>query len=68
MQEKKPQIVRKKSTETAGKVSSMVRAMIGDVLKAREVGKTIAYTFIHCAYDEIIRAMDIVPHWVENYA
>ncbi len=67
-QEKKPPMARRKATETAGKVSSMVRAMIGDVLKAKEAGKPIAYTFIHCAYDEIIRAMDIVPHWVENYA
>jgi benzoyl-CoA reductase/2-hydroxyglutaryl-CoA dehydratase subunit BcrC/BadD/HgdB len=61
-------MVTRTATKTAGKVSSMVRAMIGDVLKARETGKPIAYTFIHCGYDEIIRAMDIVPHWVENYA
>ena len=67
-QEKGPQTTRRKSTTTAGKINSMVRAMIADVWKAREAGKPVAYTFINSAYDEIVRAMDIVPHWVENYA
>ena len=69
-EEKQPEERRKRrtATEAASKVSSMVRSMIGDVLTAKEEGKTVAYTFIFCAYDEIVRAMDIVPHWVENFA
>jgi benzoyl-CoA reductase/2-hydroxyglutaryl-CoA dehydratase subunit BcrC/BadD/HgdB len=45
-----------------------VKDSIGGTVKAREEGKSIAYTFIVCSYDEIIRAMDIVPVWTENYA
>lgn len=59
---------RRTATEAASKIGSMVKGMIANVLKAKEEGKTIAYTFICCSYDEIVRAMDIVPHWVENYA
>jgi len=59
---------RRTATEAAAKIGPMVKAMIASVLQARDEGKPIAYTFICCCYDEIIRAMDIVPHWVENYA
>ena len=64
-EEKKP---RRHATEAAGKVPRMARAAITECLQAREEGRPIAYTFICCAYDEIIRAMDIVPLWTENYA
>ena len=69
-EEKKPEERKKRrtATEAASKIGPMVKAMIGDVLQAKEEGRPIAYTFICCCYDEIIRAMDIVPHWVENYA
>jgi benzoyl-CoA reductase/2-hydroxyglutaryl-CoA dehydratase subunit BcrC/BadD/HgdB len=59
---------RRTATEAASKIAPMVKATIKDCLQAKEEGKTIAYTFIDCAYDEIIRAMDIVPMWTENYA
>lgn len=59
---------RKTATEAASRISPMVKAMISRVLQAKEEGKPIAYTFISSCYDEIVRAMDIVPHWVENYA
>ena len=59
---------RKKATEAAGKIPSMVKALLAETHKAREEGRPTAYCFIHCGYDEIIRAMDITPVWVENYA
>ncbi|MFC1893847.1 2-hydroxyacyl-CoA dehydratase subunit D [Chloroflexota bacterium] len=69
-QEQKPEEREKRrtATEAAGRISSMVKAMNSEVLQARKERKPIATTFINCAYDEIIRAMDIVPHWVESYA
>jgi benzoyl-CoA reductase/2-hydroxyglutaryl-CoA dehydratase subunit BcrC/BadD/HgdB len=66
-QEKKPE-KRRTATEAAAKVGSMTKAMILGVLQAKQEGKKIASTFICCGYDEIVRAMDITPHWVENYA
>ncbi|MFC1928224.1 hypothetical protein ACFLXK_01295 [Chloroflexota bacterium] len=69
-EEKKPEERKKRrtATEAASRVGPMVKSMINDVLQAKAEGKPIASTFIVCAYDEIIHAMDIVPHWVENYA
>lgn len=68
--EKKPEERKKRrtATEAASKIAPMAKAMIGDVLRAKEEGKPIAYTFIANCYDEILRAMDIVPAWTENYA
>lgn len=42
--------------------------MVRKPLEANAEGKPVAYTFITCLYDEIIRAMDIVPLWIEHYA
>ena len=69
-EEKKPEERKKRrtATEAASRIGSMVKVMINEVLQAKEEGKPIAYSFICCSYDEIIRAMDVVPHWVENYA
>jgi benzoyl-CoA reductase/2-hydroxyglutaryl-CoA dehydratase subunit BcrC/BadD/HgdB len=69
-EEKKPEERKKRrtATEAASKIGPMVKAAIGGTVKAREEGKPLAYTFIVCCYDEIIRAMDIVPIWTENYA
>ncbi len=69
-EEKKPEERKKRrtATEAAAKIGPMVKASIGGTVQAREEGKPIAYTFIVCGYDEIIRAMDIVPVWTENYA
>jgi benzoyl-CoA reductase/2-hydroxyglutaryl-CoA dehydratase subunit BcrC/BadD/HgdB len=69
-EEKKPEERkrRKTATEAASKIGPMVKAAIGGTVQAREEGKPLAYTFIVCCYDEIIRAMDVVPIWTENYA
>ena len=69
-QEQKPEERKKRrtATEAASKIGPMVKAAITECLRAKEEGKRTAYTFICCCYDEIIRAMDIVPIWTENYA
>ncbi|MGD9116501.1 MAG: 2-hydroxyacyl-CoA dehydratase family protein [Dehalococcoidia bacterium] len=69
-EEKKPEERKKRrtATEAASKIGPMVKAAIGGTVKAKEEGKPLAYTFIVCCYDEIIRAMDVVPIWTENYA
>lgn len=70
-EERKPEQKRERrrhATEAAGKIGPMVKASIGGTVKAVEEGKPIAYSFICCCYDEIIRAMEIVPVWTENYA
>ena len=59
---------RRTATEAASRVGSMTKAALSEVLQAKAEGIPIAYTFICCGYDEIVRAMGIVPHWVENYA
>ncbi len=59
---------RRKATQSAGKIGGMVRASIGGTIKAKQEGKKLAYSFISSSYDEIIRAMDVVPVWTENYA
>ena len=58
----------KKSTQTVKKVREIVKTIYSDAHKAKEEGKTIAYCMVGCQYDEILRAMDIVPVWTENYA
>ncbi|HUU41837.1 MAG TPA: hypothetical protein VMW42_12950, partial [Desulfatiglandales bacterium] len=59
---------RRTATEAAASISSMVKESIASTIRAGEEGKKLAYAFICCCYDEIIRAMDIVPVWTENYA
>ena len=63
-QERKP---RAHATEAAGKAGRMSRTLTARAQQAKEEGKPVAYTFIVCAYDEIIHAMDIVPVWTENW-
>ncbi|MBI2853558.1 MAG: 2-hydroxyacyl-CoA dehydratase [Chloroflexi bacterium] len=64
-QERKRRVL---ATDAAASISRMVRDMIATTHRARQEGKKLAYTFIYCCYDEILRAMDIVPVWTENYA
>ncbi len=59
---------RRTATEAAAKIPKMVKANLMENLKAKEQGKHVAYCFIVNAYEEIIRAMDIVPAWVENFS
>jgi hypothetical protein len=56
------------ATAAAAKIPRMVREMIAETLKAKEEGKKVAYAFIMDSQDEIMRAMDIVPAWGENYS
>ena len=63
-----PRTPRRKATESASKIPAMVKGTLADTHRAKEEGKPIAYSFICCGYDEIIRAMDIIPVWTENYA
>ena len=69
-EEKKPEERKKRrtATEAAARIGPMQKANIQGVAQAKEEGKKVAYTFICCGYDEIIRAMDIVPMWTEAYA
>jgi benzoyl-CoA reductase/2-hydroxyglutaryl-CoA dehydratase subunit BcrC/BadD/HgdB len=59
---------RRKATKSAALIGPMVKASTLACQRAKEEGKKLAYTFINCVYDEIVRAMDVVPVWVENYA
>jgi len=63
--ERKP---RAHATEAAARVPRVSRELTLRAQQAKAEGKPVAYTFIVCVYDEIIRAMDIVPMWTENYA
>jgi benzoyl-CoA reductase/2-hydroxyglutaryl-CoA dehydratase subunit BcrC/BadD/HgdB len=56
------------ATEAAGKAGKLSRELTMKAQQAKEEGKPVAYSFIVCAYDEIIHAMDVVPVWTENYA
>ena len=56
------------ATEAAGKAGRLSRELTIKAQQAKEEGKPVAYSFIVCAYDEIIHAMDVVPVWTENYA
>lgn len=64
-EERKP---RAHATEVAARIPRMSRELTLSAQRAKKEGKPVAYTFIVCAYDEIIRAMDVVPVWTENYA
>lgn len=59
---------RRTATKAAALVGPMVKQFIAATHRAKAEGKKLAYTFISCSYDEIIRAMDIVPVWTENFA
>jgi benzoyl-CoA reductase/2-hydroxyglutaryl-CoA dehydratase subunit BcrC/BadD/HgdB len=59
---------RKKATNAASKIPGMVKSLISEAHRAKQEGRPTAYSFICSGYDEIIRAMDITPIWVENFA
>ena len=63
-----PRKTRMHATQAAARIPRMVKGMFSEALRAKEEGKKVAYTFICSAYDEIIRAMDIVPVWTESFA
>ena len=63
--ERKPRAL---ATAAAAKIPQMTRANMAATVRAREEGKKVAYAFIVCAVDEIMRAMDIVPAWGESFS
>ncbi len=58
----------RKSTESARKVRALVKNLYRRAHEAKKEGKKVAYCMVGSLYDEILRAMDIVPVWTENYA
>jgi benzoyl-CoA reductase/2-hydroxyglutaryl-CoA dehydratase subunit BcrC/BadD/HgdB len=56
------------ATHAASRIPKMVKKFMNECLQAKEEGKFTAYSFICCGYDEILRAMGIVPIWTENFA
>ena len=57
-----------KGTDMARKVRSLVKDIYLSAHLAKSRGKKLAYMMVSSQYDEIIRAMDIVPLPTENYA
>jgi benzoyl-CoA reductase/2-hydroxyglutaryl-CoA dehydratase subunit BcrC/BadD/HgdB len=57
-----------KATETVRRVRQLVKGLYSQAQEAKAQGRPIAYCMVVCQYDEILRAMDIVPIWTENYA
>lgn len=57
------------ATRAAASIGPMVKEFITGTLQARAEGKQkLAYTFIVCHHEEILRAMDVIPIWTENFA
>jgi benzoyl-CoA reductase/2-hydroxyglutaryl-CoA dehydratase subunit BcrC/BadD/HgdB len=57
-----------KGTNMARKVRDLVKNIYRSAHEAKAEGKKVAYTMVTSQYDEILRAMDIVPLPTENYA
>ncbi len=57
-----------KATETVKRARGMVKQMYRAAHEAEAEGKPRAYVFALGLHDEILRAMDITPIWIENYA
>lgn len=57
-----------KGTNTARKVRGLVTNIYKAAQEAKAQGKKTAYFMVSSQYDEIVRAMDIVPLPTENYA
>lgn len=56
------------ATKAAASIPKFVRSNMSSTLTAKQEGKKVAYAYICDAHDEIMRAMDIVPAWGENFA
>ncbi len=57
-----------KGTESARKIRGMVKNIYRGAHEAKAQGKKVAYFMVASQYDEILRAMDVVPIPTENYA
>jgi benzoyl-CoA reductase/2-hydroxyglutaryl-CoA dehydratase subunit BcrC/BadD/HgdB len=58
----------RKSTESAGKIRTVVKRMYKQAQQAKEEKRKVAYCMVMCNYEEILAAMDIVQVYAENYA
>jgi benzoyl-CoA reductase/2-hydroxyglutaryl-CoA dehydratase subunit BcrC/BadD/HgdB len=67
-EQKKPK-KRMTATQAAASIGPMVKEFITGTNRARAEGKQkLAYTFIVCHHEEILRALDVLPVWTENFA
>ena len=57
-----------KGTDTARLIRGLVKNIYKSAHEAKAEGKKVAYFMVASQYDEIVRAMDIVPLPTENYA
>jgi len=57
-----------KGTTTAKLIRELVKNIYRSAHEAKQAGKKVAYFMVASQYDEIIRAMDVVPIPTENYA
>ena len=57
-----------KGTNAARKIRGLVKNIYTSAHEAKQQGKKLAYIMVTSQYDEIVRAMDIVPMPTENYA
>jgi len=57
------------ATQAAASIGPMVKEFIAGAVRAKAEGKQkLAYTFIVCHHEEILRALDVLPVWTENFA
>ncbi|MBN1380966.1 MAG: 2-hydroxyacyl-CoA dehydratase [Deltaproteobacteria bacterium] len=69
MEEREPaKTTATKGTDAARKIRAMVKNIYKSCHEAQSQGKKVAYIMVSSQYDEILRAMDIVPLPTENYA
>ncbi|MCX6000710.1 MAG: 2-hydroxyacyl-CoA dehydratase family protein [Chloroflexi bacterium] len=68
MQGPREKTTARKSTEIAKSVRLTIKGLAEKSHQARAKGEPIAYLFVNSAYDDILRAMDIVTVGTENYA
>ena len=60
---------RRTATRAAASIGPMVKELMGRTHRAKAEGdQKLAFTFIVCSHEEILRAMDVVPIWSENFA
>ena len=68
-EEQKKKKKRRTATKAAASIGPMVKDFIVGTNRVRAEGKQkLAFTFIVCHHEEILRAMDVVPIWTENFA
>jgi benzoyl-CoA reductase/2-hydroxyglutaryl-CoA dehydratase subunit BcrC/BadD/HgdB len=57
-----------KGTDTAREIRGLVKNIYKSAHEAKARGQKIAYFMVASQYDEVVRAMDVVPLPTENYA